>query len=82
VAGTAALILSANPELTWLQVREIIKETSDKIDKAGGKYDSMGHSKYYGYGRVNAEKAVKKALELIIKRPVRKKKTIVEIPNP
>lgn len=81
VAGTAALILSANPELTWLEVREIIKETSDKIDKSGGKYDSKGHSKYYGYGRVNAEKAVKKALELILKRPVRKKKAIVEIPN-
>ncbi len=35
VAGTAALILSANPELTWLQVRQIIKETCDRIDPAG-----------------------------------------------
>jgi len=64
VAGTAALILSANQDLTWEQVRKIIKETSDKIDPAGGDYDSKGHSIYYGYGRINAEKAVKKALEL------------------
>jgi subtilisin family serine protease len=74
-AGTAALILSANSELTWLQVREIIKETSDRIDKYGGKYDSNGHSKYYGFGRVNTEKAVKKALELKSKHIVRKTKS-------
>lgn len=67
VAGTVALILSANPELTWEQVKQMIKETSDKIDSAGGKYDSKGHSVYYGYGRINAEKAVKKALELKLK---------------
>ncbi len=64
VAGTAALILSANQDLNWEQVREIIKDTCDKIDPAGGDYDSEGHSIYYGYGRINAEKAVKKALEL------------------
>ncbi|MGD0340491.1 MAG: S8 family serine peptidase, partial [Bacteroidales bacterium] len=63
-AGTVALMLSANPDLTWKQVREIIKDTCEKIDKAGGKYDSRGHSKYYGYGKVSAENAVKKALEL------------------
>jgi subtilisin family serine protease len=76
-AGTAALILSANSELTWLQVREIIKETSERIDKSGGRYDSNGHSKYYGFGRVNAEKAVKKALELKSKHlaPKAKSKT-------
>ena len=64
VAGTVALILSANPELGWQQVREILKETSEKIDKAKGKYDKQGHSIFYGYGRVNAEKAVKRAMEL------------------
>jgi subtilisin family serine protease len=64
VAGTAALILSVNPELTWEQVKQIIKETCDRIDPAGGKYDSKGHSIFYGYGRINAENAVKRALEL------------------
>jgi subtilisin family serine protease len=75
VAGTAALILSANPELTWEQVRQIFKETSDKIDPSGGKYDSKGHSIFYGYGRINAEKAVKRAQELKLKRLVRKNRT-------
>jgi subtilisin family serine protease len=75
VAGTAALILSANPELSWLQVRQIIKETCDRIDPAGGKYDEKGHSIYYGYGRINAEKAVKRTLELKTKRHTRKTKT-------
>ena len=79
VAGTVALMLSANPELTWMQVREIIKETSDKIDKAAGKYDSKGHSIYYGYGRVNAEKAVKRALELKSRYRVRKRKSTAEM---
>jgi len=79
VAGTVALMLSANPELTWMQVREIIKETSDKIDKAAGKYDSKGHSIYYGYGRVNAEKAVKRALELKSRYRVRKQKSTAEM---
>lgn len=64
VAGTVALMLSANPDLSWKQVREIIKETCEKIDKAGGKYDSHGHSKFYGYGKVNAEKSVRRAVEL------------------
>jgi len=79
VAGTVALMLSANPELTWMRVREIIKETSDKIDKVVGKYDSKGHSIYYGYGRVNAEKAVKRALELKSRYRVRKRKSTAEM---
>ena len=75
VAGAAALILSANPELNWEQVRQIIKETCDRIDPAGGQYDSKGHSIFYGYGRINAEKAVKRTLELKIKRQTHKTRT-------
>ena len=65
VAGTAALIISANPELTWQEVRNVIKDTTDKIDPENGKYNNEGHSIYYGFGRVNSEKAVKKALEML-----------------
>jgi hypothetical protein len=63
VAGMVSLMLSANADLSWKQVREIIKETCEKIDISGGKYDSHGHSKFYGYGKVNAEKAVRRAVE-------------------
>jgi len=66
VAGVAALILSANPDLTWQQVKQVIKETCEKIDVAGGQYASNNHSKFYGYGKVDAEKAVKKALSMKI----------------
>ena len=63
-AGTAALILSANPDLNWQEVRDIIKDTCEKIDVAGGQYNTLGHSKKYGYGKVDADKAVQKAVEI------------------
>ncbi len=62
VAGVAALILDRNPSLTWSEVKEVIKKSCDQIDKSGGKYSSTtGKSRKYGYGRVNASKAVKNA---------------------
>lgn len=68
VAGVCALMLSVNPDLTAKQVKEILKTTADKIDKKNkdkkGKYDAMGHSQWYGYGRVNAFKAVKLAKKM------------------
>jgi len=82
VAGTVALILSVNPDLTWQQVREIIKDTSEMIDITNGNYDSQGHSKYYGYGKIDAEKAVKRALELKSGVPVNKIKVISALVNP
>jgi len=78
VAGIAALILSANPDLSWQEVRDIIRDSCEKIDKAGGKYDKQGHSIYYGYGKADAEKAVRRALELRSgeKKKSRRKKLI------
>lgn len=67
VAGVAGLILSANPNLTAREVKQILQETADKIvdteadPQLGlryGTYDSNGHSQWFGYGRVNAFKAV------------------------
>ena len=66
VAGVAALIISANPNLDWAEVCNLIADTCDQIDKSGGDYDSeTGHSHLYGYGRVNALKAVTKAKALL-----------------
>jgi hypothetical protein len=39
-------------------VKNIIRDSSDQIDVAGGQYGADGHSIFYGYGRVNAETAV------------------------
>lgn len=70
VAGVAALMLSANPGLTAAEVRKIIEETADKIQddrpdpQLGmrlGAYDERGHSPWFGYGKVNAFRAVARA---------------------
>jgi subtilisin family serine protease len=71
VAGVAALMLSVNPDLTWDQVRQIIRDTADPIDV--GNTDPVGQwvdtdgdgvadfSQWYGYGRLDAERAVEAA---------------------
>lgn len=58
VAGVAALVLSVKPSLTRDELKEVLKASTDKI---GTGYNAQGHSKKFGYGRINAEKAVKKA---------------------
>jgi subtilisin family serine protease len=68
VAGVCALILSANPNLYWWEVKDILRCSSDKIDPENGRYDANGHSPLYGYGRVNAARAVEMALEWAIRR--------------
>ena len=70
VAGVVGLMLSANPELGAGDVKQILQDTADKIvDEARdpqlglayGRYDDRGHSLWFGYGKVNAYKAVKAA---------------------
>jgi subtilisin family serine protease len=63
VAGICALILSANPDLTARQVKDILQRTADKIGHPS-EYDSNGHSLKYGYGRVNADRAVAEAIRM------------------
>jgi subtilisin family serine protease len=62
VAGVVALILAANPELRWDEVRQVLRESADRIDDNAGEYDQNGHSARYGYGRVNAAAAVRLAI--------------------
>jgi len=57
-AGVAALMLSKNPELTWDQVRKYMQQSTDKIDQANANYVN-GYSLQYGYGRINANEALK-----------------------
>lgn len=58
VAGVAALVISVNPQLTAQQVDMIIKSSADDLGAAG--WDPG-----YGWGRVNAEKAVRLALNTL-----------------
>ncbi len=67
VAGVVALMLSANPELTAREVKEILKTTADKIGPAW-EYTN-GHSRKYGYGRVNADRAVAEAIRRKATKP-------------
>jgi subtilisin family serine protease len=60
-AGVAALMLSANPKLTSEEVRSVLQETAEKIGPKG-RYKANGHCNSFGYGRVNAARAVAQAL--------------------
>lgn len=78
-AGIAALVLSAQPDLTWVEAREILRDTADRFDTTntdpiGQWLDANGNpstqtgldpvfSQWYGYGRLNANKAVAEALD-------------------
>lgn len=71
VAGVSALMLSANPNLTWVEVRDILRSSAERIDI--GNVDPVGQwidmdmdgvvdfSQWYGYGRINAHDAVQEA---------------------
>ncbi|HEX8551714.1 MAG TPA: S8 family serine peptidase [Abditibacteriaceae bacterium] len=62
-SGVVALMLSARPDLTRTQVQQILQSTADKIDPSGlYPYNSSGHSTRFGYGRINALKAVQGAI--------------------
>lgn len=67
-AGVACLILSRNANLSWEEVRQVLIDSADKIDAATNPYNPApaGHppgtrNDRYGYGRVNAERAVQLA---------------------
>ena len=65
VAGVAALVLARNPSLRWDEVKDLLKRSCDQIDPTGGKYDTNGRSLLYGYGRLNARRAVELAAPAI-----------------
>lgn len=69
-AGVGALMLSVNPQLNWVQVRELLRNSAVKIDATNidpvGQWNTDGSgnpvfSQWYGFGRVNAAAAVEEA---------------------
>ncbi|MBB2924639.1 S8 family serine peptidase [Cellulomonas cellasea] len=58
-AGVAALALAVDPELSRDQLRAVMHDSADKV--GGVAYDANGHNDDYGFGRVNAARAVELA---------------------
>jgi subtilisin family serine protease len=78
VAGVAALVLSANPDLSAQEVKQILQSTADKLVDPEpdpqlalrkGTYDASGHSQWFGYGKVNAARAVQAARQRLSAAP-------------
>jgi subtilase family serine protease len=63
VAGVAALVLSMNSSLTPAQVTNILRQSADDLGPAG--WDPT-----YGYGRVNAARAVESAWSVADTQPL------------
>jgi subtilisin family serine protease len=61
-AGVAALVLSVHSRLSRVALRTLLIETADKIGKT--KYNSKGHNREFGHGRIHAGRAVELAAEL------------------
>ncbi len=55
VSATIALMLEANPNLTREDIQNILKQSSDKIGEIP--YEN-GRNDYYGYGKLNVDKAI------------------------
>lgn len=76
IAGTAALVLSVFPILSWDEARAILRRTSVRID--AGQTNTVGQyvdndgdgtaefSQWYGYGRVNVAEAVNETAKLAV----------------
>lgn len=74
-AGVAALMLSANPDLSWVRVRQILRDTAVQIDltqaNVNGQWIDLDgdavvdFSQWYGFGRINAQVAVQTAVDLL-----------------
>ncbi|WP_416675409.1 proprotein convertase P-domain-containing protein [Egbenema bharatensis] len=73
VSGIAALVRSANPDLTAKQVKQLLQTTADKViaansapdsSKLNWSYDPYGYAQPVGYGQVNPLRAIEAALPL------------------
>lgn len=74
VAGVAALILSIKPNLTAIQVRNIMEKTADKVpgytyNFGAGENPSLSWHNHVGYGKLNAYKALLETIKDIVQGP-------------
>ena len=64
ISAVIAMMLSVRPDLDSVVIRQILKDTADKVGGYDYNWDPMrpGHSFELGYGRVNAAAAIQAAL--------------------
>lgn len=60
-AGSFALVMAANPDLSVAELLQVFEQTAVKIGSVP--YDAKGFNEQYGYGRINLAAAVKLAIE-------------------
>ncbi len=77
VSGIVALILQANPNLTPSQIREVITTTARTDD-----YTEQVPNYIWGYGKVDAHQAVKKAVQLVGLDEMQVEHNVTLFPNP
>ena len=58
VVGIIALLRARRTDLTAVQLRWVIRYSSDRINYTGSFDDTARVSNYYGWGRVNADRAL------------------------
>jgi len=63
--GVTAQVLGANPNLTYTEVVNLLRSTAAKI--GGVPYDASGFNIEYGYGRIDATRAVTEAQARLLK---------------
>jgi len=80
VAGVVALMLNANPNLNADEVKQILKSTAREDDKTGV-LPAKG-SVLWGFGKVNAYRAVQEALALSSVNYFKGEQEISFFPNP
>ncbi len=83
VTGIVALMLQANPNLTFDQIREILTSTARNDDKTGALHANDSVSIRWGYGKADALKAVNAAYDrLDIEQAIETQPKLVVFPNP
>jgi hypothetical protein len=89
VAGAAALVLSADPSLSWVEVRELLRTTAARIDAAqanaiGQWVDNDGDgvaefSQWYGYGRLDVDAAVRGARDGVLAADIVARENVADV---
>ena len=85
VAGVAALVLQANPNLGWRDVRVILAKTARQNDSSNTEWAPNGAGYHfnpnYGFGVVDAGVAVATAATYSVYLPAEKTYTTLSSPN-